>query len=309
MNRPYILLIFFMILAACSSLPPQPTSTSTPMPSPMPTATILSLPPIFYIGGELPGADPQRFGESFFSGTFHSSPTFSPDGNTVWWAGEFSSATIYTSQFQSNTWTEPEIISFSESISSYRDPFISPDGNRFYFISTLAIPGISPTSKENLWMMERQGEGWSEPQPLPPSINDLSLHWTVSVANNYDLFFSAQEDGNAEIFQSRYINGAYTDPIQLEDPVNTESIEITPNIAPDGSYMLFTRIASNRDQPYLYITFAVETGWSDPVRVDNIPYCISPIITPDRSFVIFMSSPGSFAWRDTTFIEDLRPEN
>jgi len=156
-------------------------------------------------------------------------------------------------------------------------------------------------------MMEKEGEGWGEPQPLPDSINALSLHWTVSVADNYDLYFSAQVDGNTDIYFSRYVDGAYTDPIRLDAPVNTELIEVTPNIAPDGSYLLFTRIASNTDSPYLFITYALDSGWSEPVMVENVSYCISPIVTPDRAFVIYLSSPASFDWRDTSFIEELRP--
>ena len=156
-------------------------------------------------------------------------------------------------------------------------------------------------------MMEKQGEGWHEPQPLPASINALALHWTVSVADNYDLYFSAQEDGNTDIFLSRYSAGEYTDPIRLEAPVNTEEIELTPNIAPDGSYLLFTRLASRVDPPHLFITYSLDSGWSEPAMVENVPYCISPIVTPDRSFVIYLSSPSTFDWRDTSFIEELRP--
>jgi len=156
-------------------------------------------------------------------------------------------------------------------------------------------------------MMEKEGEGWSEPQPLPDSINALDLHWTMSVAANDNLYFSARKDENTDIFVSRYIDGKYTDPIQLDSPVNTEELELTPNIAPDESYLLFTRIADNSSNPFLYIAYALDSGWSEPVKVDNIAYCISPIITPDRAYLIYMSSPSSFEWRDTSFIEELRP--
>jgi hypothetical protein len=258
------------------------------------------------IDPDLPAAAPERFGERFFSGSFHSAPVFSPDSSTVWWGGEYGSADIYTSQRLADGWTDPAVVSFSESITSYRDPFISPDGQKFYFISTAAIPGSS-TSKENLWMMEKQGDGWGEPLPLAPSINALALHWTVSVADNYNLYFSAVKDENTDIFLSEYINGEYMDPIQLDAPINTAEMEITPNIAPDESFLLFTRIASRTAPPHLYISYKVDFDWTEPVRVENVSYCISPIVTPDRAFVIYLSSPSSFEWRDTSFIEELRP--
>ena len=315
MQKLLILILCTIILTTCSTSTPQQEITSTviqsetppTLPSRTPSATDTPHLAINYINQDLPGAEPKRFGEGFFSGSFHSAPVFAPDGNTVWWGGEFSSATIYTSQYLSKTWTEPETIRFSESIDSYRDPFISPDGTKFFFISTADFPGISSSGKENLWMMEKQGEGWGEPQPLPISVNALALHWTVSVANNYDLYFSAQKEGNTDIFLSRYLEGGYTDPIQLDAPVNTEVIEITPNVAPDGSYLLFTRLTSRADPPHLYITYAWDSGWTEPVRVENVSYCISSIVTPDRAYVIFLSSPSSFSWRDTSFIEELKP--
>jgi hypothetical protein len=309
MQRLHFFIFIILLLASCSPMPqttPDPTKPSA-FPLPLPSVTATRPPAIDYLNSDLPGSTPQRFGEDFFSGSFHSAPVFSPDGLTVWWAGEYGTATIYTSHFSTDSWSDPAIVTFSEDMRSYRDPFISPDGKIFYFISEDPIPGSTTGRKENIWLMQKTTEGWSDPQPLPTSINDLALHWTVSVAENYNLYFSAQKDGNTDIFLSRYIEGTYSDPIQLDAPINTANIEITPNIAPDESYLLFTRIASRSDPPHLYISYKQESGWSEPVRVENIDYCISPIITPDRSFVIYLSSPSSFEWRDTSFIEAFRP--
>jgi hypothetical protein len=159
-----------------------------------------------------------------------------------------SSATIYTSHFEDGTWSDPEIVTFSDSIKQYRDPFIAPDGELFFFISPDPIPGFSSSGKENIWMMAKDGEAWGEPQPLPQAINALNLHWTISVAENYDLYFSAGEPGNKNIYMSAYIDGVYTDPVLLPPSINSDVMEITPNIAPDGSYLLFTRLLS-RDAP------------------------------------------------------------
>jgi hypothetical protein len=308
-----ILLLILAALTACSAATqaptqlPSPQPTVTAQPTAIPTATTKPKPMGVYIDEDLPGVTPERFGEAFFRGSFHSSPVFAPDGKTVWWGGEYGSATIYTSQFQSDGWTDPATIAFSDSFRSYRDPFISPDGRRMFYISTASIPGAVASAKENIWMMEKEEDGWSEPQPLPDSINALDLHWTMSVNDNYDLYFSAGPQGNKDIFVSRFIYGEYTEPVALEATVNSGEMEITPNIAPDGSYLLFTRYFSADEDPFLYISYATDSGWSEAVKVENIPYCISPIITPDRSYLIFMSSPSSFSWRDTTFIEELRP--
>ncbi len=93
----------------------------------------------------------------------------------------------------------------------------------------------------------------------------------------------------------------------MDTTVNSEAMEITPNIAPDGSYLIFSRYTSQDENPLMNITYATETGWTEPIQVDNVPYCISPIVTPDGAYVIYLSSPSSFGWRDTSFIDELRP--
>jgi len=326
MKKGLVLCMFCLILAACAagqSTPeveltpteeivtqPAPTLTAVPTDIP-PTATQAILPgqpPYYYMDFSTPGADPQRFGADFFHGDFHSSPVFSPDMMTMWWAGSYGSATIYTSRFADGIWSEPETVQFSESITHYRDPFISPDGQLFFFISPDPIPGITATGKENIWMMEKDGDSWTEPQPLPQSINTLDLHWTVSVDANYTLYFSAGEPGNKNIYVSHYVDGIYGDPVLLDEVVNSEAMEITPNIAPDGSYLIFSRYTTQDENALMYIIYATDEGWTEPVRVENVPYCISPIVTPDGRYILYMSSPSSFAWRDTSFVEELRPE-
>ncbi|QRN84029.1 PD40 domain-containing protein [Chloroflexota bacterium] len=317
--------LFCLILVGCTSSQPTPDVNLTPTdpitisPSPEPTTAPTELPPTstqgilpnqapyYYVDYVLPGADPQPFGAEFFSGSFHSAPVFSPDMQTMWWAGSYGSATIYTSHFEDETWSEPVTVQFSDTLHQYRDPFISPDGQLFFFISPDPIPGLSGTGKENIWMMVKDGDGWSEPQPLPQSINALSLHWTISVDEAYTLYFSAGEQGNMDIYVSRYIDGTYADPVPLDPTVNSEAMEITPNIAPDGSYLIYSRYTSQDENALMYISYATDTGWTEPVQVNNVPYCISPIVTPDGAFVIYLSSPSSFGWRDTSFIEELRP--
>ncbi len=295
MKKACILLIpILFILIGCTTTHPNPNNT--------PTQVIIQYPdPI------LPGAEPERFGEDFFKGSFHSSPIFSADGTQMWWAGEYSSATIYFSQLKNGAWSEPEVIQLTESIKNYRDPFLSPDGSKFYFISEEKYPGSETGSPENIWIMEKTADGWGEAQPLPESINSLELHWTISVDNINNLYFSAFVNGNWDLFFSQYDENGYQAPQNLGIPLSSADREFTPNISPDGSYLLFSRMPLNADIPSLYISYWLANGWSDPVKIENVPYCISPIVTPDRKYVIYLSSPFSFSWRDTSFISANQP--
>ena len=298
MKRLSFYLVTLFILVACTPNTPTPLPTSTPKPPRTGD----------YLGEPLPGAEPKQFGSGFLTGSFHSSPVFSPDGAQVFWAGEYSKAQIYISQRINNKWTKPEIVSFSDNIISYRDPFISPDGSQFFFITTTPLPGSTDSGKENIWVMYRDENGWSLPQPLPDAINSFLLHWTISAASSGNLYFSSGEFGIGDIYVSKFINGEYTDPELLGEGVNTsEELELTPNIAPDESYIIFSRMADENSTPYMYISYSQNGEWSQAKRIENVAYCISPIVTPDRKFVIYMGSPSQFKWRDTSFIEELRP--
>jgi hypothetical protein len=291
--RNILFAVILFVMTACT------ISQASPTPLPTPSNP--------WLGQSLPGSEPAPFGIGFLPANFHSSITFAPDGRLAYWGAAYSTAKIYTSRLEDDTWTKPEILNFTEGMNSYRDPFLSPDGLRLYFISENALPGSSTSGKENIWMMVKEEEDWGMPQPLPDSINAYALHWTVSVSANYNLYFSAGPLGVSDIYLSRYLDGEYTEPLKLSETVNSDTLEFTPNIAPDESYLLFSRMADRNSQPYLYITYALETGWSEPQKIDNIRYCISPIVTPDRNYVIYLSSPYSLEWRDTTFIDTLRP--
>ena len=257
--------------------------------------------------GNFPGTDPEPFGRDWFQGGFHSAPVFSPDGSSVWWAGSYATQKVYVSHYTNGAWTDQEIVSFSDDINSYRDPFISPDGMKFYFISTAPLTEGDGSGKENIWMMEWVAGEWSDPRPLPEAVNNLQLHWTPSVASNYDLYFAASIDGNPDFFKAAFKDGTYSDPVPLGLPINTAELEFTPHIAPDQSYLLFSRAKDNTSPAHLFISFAHEGGWTEAVRVENVESCISPIVTPDQRYVIYLKDPSALEWRDTSFIEELKP--
>lgn len=282
------------------------TTTNVDMPEPEP---LFDKERLLTFGQEiLPGSEPEPFGSDWFRGGFHSAPVFSPDGNTMWWAGSWATQKVYVSRYLDGVWTDREEVSFSEDIRLYRDPFISPDGMKFYFISTVPIPGVPGSGKENYWTMDWESGEWGTPQPLPQSINDLQLHWTPSVDLNYDFYFSANVDGDPDIFKSEFQDGTYLDPVLLGPSVNSPEMEFTPHIAPDGSYLLFSRAKDGNTPALLYISYAQNGEWTEAVQVENVESCISPIVTPDQNFVIYLESAEDLAWRDTSFIEELKPE-
>ncbi len=323
-NRFLLAMILILLTVSCGKVEPTilPTETRTVFTAtatPALLSTVVETPavsvqqtlsPILsgpYLGETLPDAEPRVFGSGFLKGGYHSSPSFMPDGSEVFWGGAFASAKIYLMKSIDGHWTSQETLQLSGMV-SLRDPFVSPDGNQLFFLSTDPIPGAPISRKENIWMVGKDGGQWGSPQPLPEVINQMDLHWTMSVAKNGNLYFSSGKDGIGDIYVSAYVNGEYTQPAILESPVNSpDQIEVTPNIAPDESHLLFSRLPDNNSTPRLYISYSTKTGWTEPRLVENVSSCISPIVTPDRKYVICLSGPNALIWRDTTFIEDFRP--
>ena len=321
-NRFLLAIALIFLAAGCTNVEStiQPTETLAPSTATQnPPPTVVESPTLSaqqtspparygpYLGETLPDTEPREFGYGLLKGGYHSSPSFMPDGSEVFWGGEFASAKIYFMKSIEGNWSSQETLQLT-GVVGLRDPFVTPDGKQLFFLSTNTIPGATASSKENIWMVAKDGEQWGVPQPLPDVINQMTLHWTVSVAENGNLYFSSGEDGIGDIYISAYVNGEYTQPMLLESPVNTpDQIEVTPNIAPDESYILFSRLQNNHSTPRLYISYSTQDGWTEPRLVENVSSCISPIVTPDRKYVICLAGPRMLIWRDTAFIEDLRP--
>ncbi len=288
-----------------------PSSTATGQITNSQTANVSNQPLQFegaYFGHTPPGPTPRLFAPEMIQGEVHASPVFSPDGREIYWG--ISGAGIYRSLFENSAWTQPENITFSSSMTDYRDPFLSPSGDRLFFLSKGILPNSQLPEKENIWFVERSGADWGEPQPLSEEINSHELHWQISVNNNGDLYFTSRDTGCEDIYFSRYLNEQYLKPERLSAAINTDNLcETTPYIAPDGSYLIFSRwdLNNNDARQRLYISFADQNGsWSEAVLIEQVSYGLCPIVSPDGQYLFFLSSPRSVSWMSTEFIEALR---
>jgi len=170
--------------------------------------------------------------------------TFTPDDQTCYFTVKSPSTissnvlVICVSHFINGKWTEPEIASFS---GKYRDfnPSISPDGSKLFFISNRPIDDKKKADLD-IWMVEKNGDGWSEPKNIGEPVNTKGWELACSVANDGSIYFSTTGiSGNPDLYVSKFENGKYQKPESLGDSINTPNAETDPFIAPDQSYILF----------------------------------------------------------------------
>ncbi len=265
-----------------------------------------------------PGAPPRRFAAVFVSTHrfLHGTIAFAPDMDEAYWSSQvalqetgYSQGLLMHSRLVDGRWTVPAPATFTRLGWGDDVPFYAPDGDRLFFLSGRPAPGESQSGAERIWHVTRTANGWSEPEIVTGGPNLVDLHWQFSVASDRSLYVASR----GELYVSRLKDGRYQEVESLGDPINSESDEAMPFIAPDGSYLLFTRFGHPENHGFadLWISFPDgDGGWTEPTNLGpsiNAVAGICPIITPDGEYLLFNAGGDDF-WVDAGFIEEMREE-
>ncbi|MEM6346651.1 MAG: hypothetical protein AAF927_22370 [Bacteroidota bacterium] len=204
---------------------------------------------------------------------------------------------IYQSLYREGQWQSPRISSFS---GQWRDadPFISPDGERLYFMSFRPLQESDTAELESphLWYVIRQGKSWSEAVPVDANIRSEEFgEGFPSVDQNYNLYFpSMRRNGQNDIWYAAFEDGRYLDPILLPESVNdTAFSDSNPVIDPFGERLFYY---SNREDAYgaadLYTSKKLPDGSWTPaqnlgpsINSAAVEYC--PALSPDGKLLFF----------------------
>jgi hypothetical protein len=309
-----------------------------------------------YLGQTPPGDIPQVFAPGIVStGMYERDIAMTPDGAEIYYgvvAGRY--AVIMQTKLVDGRWTEPQIAPFSRDPRFMNlEPHISPDGLRFFFLSTRPPDGgpvpdeqVGEWLNQDIWLMDRTDDGWSEPYNLGPPVNSDAPEFFPSVTLNGTLYFTREqtEPRASLIYRSRLVDGRYLEPEQLPIEVNSTDQQYNAFIAPDERYLIlgvFGREDAIGGTDY-YVAFRNEDDtWSGLVNLgDRINRARgaewSPYVSPDGKYFFFMSTrpPATAAlptalnvdylrrrhgepengnpdiyWVDAGFIEALRPHS
>jgi ankyrin repeat protein len=279
-----------------------------------------------FFGQKTPGPMADQFAVGIVASRYrhHGSPAFSADGREAYWAvldyGKERSRVILESKMENGRWTLPRLADFSQIGWDDDAPSISPDGRKLFFISSRPTEKGGKTDKENIWVMEKAGAGWSAPKPLPPVVNSLAgIHHQVSVDREGNLYFSAAPEGgfgNVDIYCSLWKDGAYQKPANLGSRINGSDNENTPFIAPDGSYLIFAKYHPEGWAPF--ISYRIKNGDWTPAQDLSLkiqcPWIMKldcPSVTRDGKYLFFegyYDNTSKPFWVEARFIEELRPK-
>jgi Tol biopolymer transport system component len=251
-----------------------------------------------------PLAEPTLFGEGVIStGDFESHPAFTPDGRTLYFLKDsptFNFWTIVFSRHRDGRWTEPEVAPFSGRYSDF-DPSLSPDGSKLYFASRRPVAGAAPKADADIWVVERVGNSWGEPKRLGSPVNSDANESSPCVTADGTLYFSSNREGGrgaADLYQSRFVSGAFAAPENLGEAVNTPGPEAQVFVSPDGRVLVFSAAgrADGRGGLDLYVSRRQEGAWTPPLnlggKINSAGNESAPRLSPDGRYFFWTSTRG-----------------
>lgn len=233
--------------------------------------------------------------------------TFTPDGREAYFTrrGRRGPSIIMVTHFQDGEWSNPRVAEFATEWDEA--PFISADGDTMLFVSRRPMQGSWDRS-ENIWVMERREDGWSEPEPLPGTINqpeaeiddfDVGTESGPTLLPDGTLLYwtRASPDWGSDIYVAEPDDeGAYgsSRPLRL----NTSREESHAALSPDGRYLIFQGYgtAGGYGDDDLYASRRTEYGWSRPEPLPSPINTIAgeghPAFSPDGRLFFFSSDRG-----------------
>jgi WD40-like Beta Propeller Repeat len=248
-----------------------------------------------------PPAEATLLAEGFISTPMNERDfALSPDGSEIYYTISTPQSTFQTivvsKKDKSGYWSKSEVVPFAGKFSDL-EPAFSADGKKLYFASNRPINGKQPKDFD-IWMVERNGNTWGEPENIGAPVNTESDEFYPSITKSGNLYFTAQYKdgvGREDIFISTWKNGHFEKPVPLDTAINSKGFEFNAFVDPDEKFILFTGYGRKDDtgRGDLYMSTKDSSGkwlpaknltFLNSVRLDYCPY-----VTPDKKILFFTS--------------------
>jgi hypothetical protein len=228
-------------------------------------------------------------------------PAIDPIDGSLWlssYTDNFDRQVIMRAARVGSEWQAPAVVGFSGKSWGDRAPRFSPDGKRLYVSSNRPLPGRSGAGTFHLWVLERRGSDWSEPQPLPEPVNSSAADRHSSETRSGDLYVSSTRPGGAgrsDIYRMRRVGAGWSEAERLPAPINDALSQPDLLVAPNGRWMILviTDHPEGLGGDDLFLSRLENGAWTRPERlaepINSKEYEYGPSLSPDGRTLYFTS--------------------
>lgn len=229
-------------------------------------------------------------------------PAVDPVDGSLWFSvpeGSFAAQTIMRAPVVGESWGTAEVAPFSGRWGD-RAPRFSSDGGRLYFTSNR--PGAGGSAADmNIWVVERNAGGWSEPRPLPEPVNSEAqdIHAAVAGAAIYVASDRAPGLGRSDVYRVSRSGAGWADAESL--PFNDERSQPDLFVAADERWMILviTEHPTGLGGDDLFLVRRTNGGWGEPAHLpaplNSAEYEYGPTLSPDGQWLYYTSHRGGTA--------------
>lgn len=248
------------------------------------------------------GAEPRLFAPHLWDeGEEVHGGTFTGDGRSFYFFTKVGAEDfrIVVSHWEDGNWRVPERVSFSDTTSDLY-PAVSADGRRIVFTSYRRVPGDSSTHPNaHLWMVERVGDAWSEPQFLHGISSVGDYHPGVKMLRDGTLYFRVISRQDRATYRAPFMNGTYPrrERVTAYDALQSDSVRVWGAEPGPDDHHLFLTVARLVQAPEdfgpadIYVVRREHNGWSTPQPLPGIVNTEASegavTVTPDGRYLIF----------------------
>lgn len=211
---------------------------------------------------------------------------------------DFRNARILVATRDSDTeeWSAPQPIPFSDDRWADSDPWLTPDGRTLYFISTRPAPGREDGRADyDIWRSVRGADGWSAPEHLGPEVNSRGQELGPELHGGILYFSSARRSGRGglDIYAAPQAGSGFAPAALLDGPFNGPASESDFTLSGDGLRALFWR-SSEGGGGTIHIAQRTADGWSDPIplpaTINHGPFNFTPSFTGNGRSLVYAST-------------------
>jgi len=276
-----------------------------------------------YLGQKPPGMMPELFSPEIFKqfpgNIVHSAPSFSYDGKEMFYTvmpkrGPF---IIKYTKMINHQWSRPDTVTFSGKTFGHNSLFANHND---LIIFKAKSSRYEESNISCLWKAARENGTWGNPVEMAPVFDGLSMGVSITASGTIYYTLLTQGSGSYDIYKSQMVEGKYAEPEKLGPQINSDVPDWQPFIAPDESYLIFSRYQGEPKSGILrlFISFKDSEGnWTeardmgDEINQENAGW---PYVSPDGKYFFFVSSRDNDCyfykvyWVPAQIIEELKPK-